>query len=223
MPVSGRPGLVQAIAGLAALVVGACAGAVPSASGPGVPTPPPSVTVPIVTLGSGPAATLTPAPTVADLPDPCTLLSAAEAQIALRVPFGPGASSSDGVFRSCTFTSTGTFEATLQLYLPIRVEDAADFFDPAATIEPGVGDGSQFAAKELSSPRPGADFGFFSLTGDVGVALEYSAFGLRAGSGPTTTAGAASSATPDPAAVGATIKAALARLASTVIARLGSR
>ncbi|MGH2467641.1 MAG: hypothetical protein ACRDGL_07920 [Candidatus Limnocylindrales bacterium] len=220
---SGSARLARAMAGLAALVVGACASASPSATGPGVPTPPPSITVPIVTLGSVPAATLTPAPTVADLPDPCTLLSAAEAQAALSVPFGPGVSTRDDEFRSCTFTSTGSFEATLQLYLPIRTEDAADFFDPAATIEPGVGDGSQFAAKELASPRPGADFGFFALTGDVGVALEYSAFGLRSGATPAATAGATPPATPDPSAVGATIKAALGRLATTVIARLGSR
>lgn len=213
--------MVLAAALVAGLAGVACSGSPPS--NVPLPTPPPSPGLSIETLGIPPSATPTPAPTVAGLPDPCTLLDAAEATAALGVDFGAGASSRDADFRYCTFTSRGSFQATLLLYLPVRVEDAADFFDPSSTVEPGVGDGSQFAVKELGSPRPGADFGFFALSGNVGVALEYSAFGERASSTPGAGDGGTSTSTPDPSAVGATIRAALASLATKVVTRLGSR
>ena len=221
----GRPWMaVGASVAAALLALGACTGTPPS--GAPMPTPPPSPGLSIETLGPLPSDTLSPAPTVARLPDPCTLVSAVEATAALGVDFGPGVPTSDADYRYCTFTSRGTFQATLQVYLPLRAEDPAEFFDPAATVEPGVGDGSQFAVKELSSPRPGADFGFFALSGDVGVAIEYSAFGSRvtptpAGGGTAATASA--TATPDASAIGATIKAALASLAARIVGRLTSR
>jgi hypothetical protein len=209
-------------AAIVAAVAG-CAGGQPTTSGPTVPTPPPSYEVPIVTLGATPSATLTPAPTVRDLPDPCDLLSAADARAALGVPFGPGVSTSDDDFRTCTFTSSGPFEASLSLATPIRVEDPEDFFDPSASIVPGIGDGSQFAVKELSSPRPGADFGFFTLSGQVGIAIEYSAFGQRSASPGAGSAGTTVAPTADPSALGAQIESAVGSLAAKVVARLGTR
>jgi Protein of unknown function (DUF3558) len=204
------------------LAVAACGGASPSTSGPLAPTPPPTFTVPIETLGPPPSGTPSPLPTIADLPDPCHLLSASEVSSALGVLFGAGVSSSDADYRYCTFHSTGSYQATFALYLPFAVEDAVDFFDPSATIEPGVGSGSQFAVKELSSPRPGADFGFFALAGDVGVAMEYSVFGSSSSATPAHST-APATPTPDPSAVGVSIKAALARLAASVVSRLGPR
>lgn len=204
------------------LTAAACASAAPSASGPLAPTPPPTFSVPIETLGPPPSGSPSPLPTIADLPDPCHLLSPSEVGGALGVPFGAGVSSSDVDYRYCTFHSTGSYLATFVLYLPFAAEDAVDFFDPSATIEPGVGSGSQFAVKELSSPRPGADFGFFTLAGDIGVAMEYSVFGPSSSATPAHST-APATPTPDPSAVGASIKAALARLAASVVSRLGSR
>lgn len=210
------------------LSVAACAGVSPSASVP-FPTPPGTLPFPVETLGPPPSRAPTPVATIANLPDPCRLLDRTEVRAALfGATFGPGIASDDGVFRRCTFTTTGSFSATFQLALGIQAQTAANFFDPQQSIEPGLGDGSQFAGTEVASPAPGVSFGLFTLVGRVGVSATYTVYGgtppapaptsAASASGPASTT-AASPTTIEDARLAA-IQGALTRLVRRAISGL---
>ncbi|HEX5452000.1 MAG TPA: hypothetical protein VFW86_06375 [Candidatus Limnocylindrales bacterium] len=218
---TGRPARSLREAACLALVTAlaaACAGGAVNSGDPRVPTPPASLPYPIETLGPPPS--VTPAPTVAGLPDPCDLLKPANLKSTLGIDVEAGRPGRDADYRHCIFTARPPEQATVDLYLGIRAQTAGNFFDPGQTIEPGVADGSQFALRPVESPAPGVDFGLFTLAGPIGVGIEYTILSAAPMDG--TTPSESTPATADPDAVQAAVKQGLEQLATDVVGRLGT-